>query len=83
MCLAVPGQIESIEAVGELAITGVVNFAGVRRSINLTFVPEAGIGDYVLVHVGVALCKLDEAAAERSLRLFEELAGSTRDEIPG
>jgi hydrogenase expression/formation protein HypC len=83
MCLAVPGQIESIEMVGELAITGIVNFGGVRRSVNLTFVPEAGVGDYVLVHVGVALCKLDEAAAERSLRLFETLIGSTRDEIPG
>jgi hydrogenase expression/formation protein HypC len=73
MCLAVPGKVESIETVGELAITGVVNFGGVVRRVNLTFVPEARIGDYVLVHVGVALCKLDEAAAERSLRLFEEL----------
>lgn len=82
MCLAVPGKIESIETAGELGITGVVDFGGVLRSVNLTFLPEARIGDYVLVHVGVALCRLDEAAAERSLSLFESLARS-RDEIPG
>ena len=81
MCLAVPGKIESIEAVGELGITGAVNFGGVLRRVNLTMLPEARIGDYVLVHVGMALCKLDEAAAERTLRLFEEYAGSGRDEI--
>jgi hydrogenase expression/formation protein HypC len=81
MCLAVPGKIEAIETSGEFARLGSVNFAGVVRSVNLTLVPEAGIGEYVLVHVGVALCKLDEAAAERSLQMFEALRGSV-DEIP-
>ena len=81
MCLAVPGKIASIErSEGELGIMGVVNFGGVLRRVNLTLLPEAAIGDYVLVHVNVALCKLDEAAAERSLQLFETL-GSGGDEV--
>lgn len=74
MCLAVPGMIESIErASEELGVEGSVNFGGVVRRVNLTLVPEAQVGDYVLAHVGVALCKLDQAEAERALALFEEL----------
>lgn len=82
MCLAVPGKIESIERrADELGIMGTVNFGGVLRQVNLTLVPEVQVGDYVLVHVGLALCKLDQAAAERSLRLFESLLGPVRDEV--
>lgn len=82
MCLAVPGKIEAIDrSAGELGIMGTVNFGGVLRQVNLTLVPEVEVGDYVLVHVGLALCRLDQAAAEQSLRLFESLLGLGRDEI--
>jgi len=51
-----------------------VDFGGVSQEANLTLVPEAKIGDYVLVHAGFAIQRLDEAEAEETLRLFQELA---------
>jgi hydrogenase expression/formation protein HypC len=81
MCLAVPGKIASIEHTpGELGSEGSVDFGGVLRRVNLTLVPEAQVGDYVLAHVGVALCRLDQAEAERALALFEELARAREPE---
>ncbi len=70
MCLAVPGKIESITADDPLMRTGQVRFGGIVKEVNLAFVPEARVGDYVVVHVGFAISKLDEAEAER---LFEYL----------
>ncbi|MBC8450992.1 HypC/HybG/HupF family hydrogenase formation chaperone [bacterium] len=69
MCLAVPGRIMSIEI--DIAK---VDFGGVSQEANLTLVPEAKVGDYVLVHAGFAIQRLDEAEAEETLRLFQELA---------
>ena len=77
MCLAVPGKIESIEAEGPLGPTGKVNFGGIIKDENLACVPEATVGDYVIVHVGFALSRLDEAEANKTfeyLRQMEELA---------
>ena len=77
MCLAVPGKIESIEAEGPLGPTGKVNFGGIIKDVNLACVPEATVGDYVIVHVGFALSRLDEAEANKTLeylRQMEELA---------
>ena len=66
MCLAVPGQIESIEDGGsELTRTGLVRFGGVAKRVNLAYVPEAVVGDFVLVHVGFAIGVVDAAEAER------------------
>jgi hydrogenase expression/formation protein HypC len=70
MCLAVPGKIESITTDDPLMRTGQVRFGGIVKEVSLAFVPEARIGDYVVVHVGFAISKLDEAEAER---LFEYL----------
>jgi len=71
MCLAIPGRIEG--AVGEgLARTGRVNFGGVIREVNLSCVPQAAVGDYVIVHVGFALSVLDEAEAHRVFGYLEE-----------
>lgn len=69
MCLAVPGKIESItgEDFGRVAR---VDFSGVKKEISLAYVPEADIGDYVLVHVGFAISKIDEAEAKQ---VFEYL----------
>jgi hydrogenase expression/formation protein HypC len=72
MCLAVPGKIlEAQERDG--ARVGHVQFGGITRPVYLDFVPEAAVGDYVLVHVGYAISRVDAAEAERTYRLLEEL----------
>ncbi|MBN1566969.1 MAG: HypC/HybG/HupF family hydrogenase formation chaperone [Acidobacteria bacterium] len=77
MCLAVPGKIMSIEGTETLLRSGKVNFGGIIKNINLAYVPEAKIGDYVLVHVGFAISTIDEAEAQEVfeyLRQMGELA---------
>jgi hydrogenase expression/formation protein HypC len=77
MCLAVPGQILSVAGDEPLSRTGRVSFGGVVKEVNLALVPEAGVGDYVLVHVGVAISKVDETEARQVfeyLRQMEEMA---------
>jgi len=87
MCLAVPGKIVSIEGDDPIFRSGKVTFAGISKTINLAYVPEAKIGDYVLVHVGFAISIIDE---EEALQVFEyikqmgelaELEESRRNEI--
>ena len=71
MCLAIPGKIESIvEQLDATFRLGKVAFGEVRKHINLSMVPEAKIGDYVLVHVGVAISIVDEEEAERTFDLL-------------
>lgn len=70
MCLAVPGVIVSISGGSPLERVGRVDFGGVVKEINLAFVPEAAIGDYVLVHVGVAIGTID---ADEARRVFDYL----------
>ena len=71
MCLAIPGKIESIvEQLDATFRLGKVAFGEVRKDINLSKVPEAKIGDYVLVHVGVAISIVDEEEAERTFDLL-------------
>jgi len=74
MCLAVPARLVEVKE-----STGVAEFGGVRREISVLFVPEAKVGDYVLVHAGCAIETLDEAEAEETLRLFAELAAAESD----
>ena len=81
MCLAIPGKIISIqEARDPLFRTGKVSFDGVVRDVNFAAVPEARIGEYVLVHVGMALCVIDEKEALKTLEYFKEL-DELNDEI--
>ncbi|MBV9216823.1 MAG: HypC/HybG/HupF family hydrogenase formation chaperone [Acidobacteria bacterium] len=65
MCLAVPGKIVSIEEADPTFRTGRVNFGGIVKAVNLSYVREAKVGDYVVVHVGFALSIVDEAEAHR------------------
>jgi hydrogenase expression/formation protein HypC len=77
MCLAVPGKILSIEGSDPILRCGRVSFGGIVKQINLAYVPDAKIGDYVLVHVGFAISTIDEAEAEEVfeyLRQMGELA---------
>jgi hydrogenase expression/formation protein HypC len=65
MCLAVPGKIISIEGSDPLLRSGKVDFSGIVKQINLAYVPEAKIGNYVLVHVGFAISIIDENEARQ------------------
>jgi hydrogenase expression/formation protein HypC len=73
MCLAVPGQILSVEGDGDFSRLGRVSFGGIVKEVNLSCVPEAAVGDYVIVHVGVALSKLDEEEARRVFDYFKQM----------
>jgi hydrogenase expression/formation protein HypC len=73
MCLAVPGKIMSIEGTDAMLRSGKVNFAGIIKNINLAYVPEAKIGDYVLVHVGFAISTIDEAEAQEVFHYLREM----------
>ncbi len=60
MCLAIPGKVVSLEpSDDETNLPGKVSFGGILREVNFCFLPEAEVDDYVLVHVGVALSKID------------------------
>jgi hydrogenase expression/formation protein HypC len=72
MCLGIPGRVVAIESDGEL-LMGKVDFGGVARQVCLAYVPEVAIGEYVVVHVGFALSKIDEAEARRVYDLLREL----------
>ena len=72
MCLAVPGQVLSIEGDDPLTRQGRIAFAGIVKPVNLAYVPEARIGDYVLVHAGVAITVIDAAEAARTMAYLAE-----------
>lgn len=72
MCLAIPGQILSVEGDDLLTRQGRISFAGIIKQANLAFVPEAKTGDYVLVHAGVAIAVVDEQEAVRTLAYLAE-----------
>jgi len=82
MCLAVPGKIVSISGGSPLMRIGTVDFGGVRKEINLAYVPDAAAGDYVLVHVGFAISVVDEAEACRTLDYLQQI-GEQLDPVGG
>ena len=73
MCLAVPGQILEIQGDQPEIRVGRVRFGGIIKDVNLAFVPEAQLGDYVLVHVGFAISRIDEAEAARVFAYLQEI----------
>jgi hydrogenase expression/formation protein HypC len=81
MCLAVPGRILEAEERDGSRIAK-VKFGGITRQAFLNFVPEAGVGDYVMVHVGFAISKVDEAEARQTLAALEEM-GLVEEELGG
>jgi hydrogenase expression/formation protein HypC len=72
MCLALPARVVALID----AETATVDLGGVRKPVSIALVPEARIGDYVIVHVGYALGLIDPEEAERTLALFAELAAA-------
>jgi hydrogenase expression/formation protein HypC len=82
MCLAIPGKIETIIGDDPLTRLGRVNFGGVIKEVSLAYVPDVVVGDYVIVHVGFALSKVDEEEAHKVfayLREMEELSEIKED----
>jgi hydrogenase expression/formation protein HypC len=73
MCLAVPGKIVRIVGEDSTLRTGKVDFGGIFKEINLSFVPEAKVNDYVLVHVGFALNIVDEKEASRVFEFLKSM----------
>jgi len=73
MCLAIPGKIESIEGTDPILRTGRVNFGGIVKTVNLAYVPEVRIGDYVIVHVGFAISIVDEEEARQVFAYLKEM----------
>lgn len=73
MCLGVPGKITGLLDGGLLRM-GTVDFEGVSQEVCLAYVPEAGPGDFVLVHAGFALAQLNEEEAQETLRILHQLA---------
>ena len=74
MCLAIPGRIESVkDSSDDLFREGKVNFNGVLKDIDLTLVPEARPGDYVLVHVGMGISLVDEEEAHKTFEYLEKI----------
>jgi hydrogenase expression/formation protein HypC len=74
MCLAIPGKVLHIIEEAPLARVGMVDFGGVRKEINLSFVPEAQPGDYILAHVGLAISLIDEDEAQRVFTYLDEIS---------
>ncbi len=72
MCLAIPGKVLEIREQGQMRVAR-VQFGGIVRQVSLDFVPEAGLGDYVMVHVGFAISCVDRVEADRTYRLLEEM----------
>jgi hydrogenase expression/formation protein HypC len=73
MCLAVPGKIISVEGDDPILRAGKVNFGGVIKQVNLSYVPEAKVNDYVIVHVGFALSIVDEEEAEQVFKYLKTI----------
>ena len=73
MCLAIPGRLIEVSEDAHGVRMGKANFGGIVKEVCLEYTPEANAGDYVLVHVGFALGKVDEDEAARTYRLLEEM----------
>jgi hydrogenase expression/formation protein HypC len=77
MCLAIPGKVVSISGDDPLTRMGKVNFSGIVKEACLAYVPEVKVGDYVIIHVGFALSKVDEAEAQKIFEYLKEMDGLT------
>jgi hydrogenase expression/formation protein HypC len=73
MCLAIPGKVISISGDEPLTRMGKVDFSGVVKQVSLAYVPEVQVGDYVIVHVGFALSKVDEDEAQQIFEYLKQM----------
>lgn len=80
MCLGIPGKVIEVRDESGLAM-GRVDFGGVRKEACLAYVPDVKIGDYVIVHVGFAISKVDEEEALRTLELLDQMGDLLQQEL--
>ena len=73
MCLAIPGKIESITGDDPLSRMGKINFGGIVKEASLVYVPEANVGNYVIVHAGFALSRVDEDEAQKVFEYLKQM----------
>jgi hydrogenase expression/formation protein HypC len=73
MCLAIPGKVTSVTGADPLWRTGRVDFGGIIKEVSLAYVPDVKIGEYVIVHVGFALSRLDENEAKKVFQYLKEM----------
>lgn len=73
MCLAIPGKVIEIESDPQGVRMGKTNFGGIVKQVCLEYTPDVQVGDYVLVHVGFAIGKVDEEEAQRTYELIREM----------
>jgi len=83
MCLAVPGKVKLIDGDDPLTRIAQVDFGGLKKSISMTLVPEAVVGDYVLVHAGIAIGCIDKQQAKHSLDSLDKLSALQRSPDTG
>jgi hydrogenase expression/formation protein HypC len=79
MCLGIPGRVVEIDPGGRRM--GTVDFDGVRRPVCLAYAPDAGVGDYVIVHVGFAISTVDADEAERTLAVIRAIPDALTTEL--
>lgn len=79
MCLAIPGKVVDIER-GSQPLMGMVSFGGIQKQICLEWVPDVAVGEYVIVHVGFAISKMDEAEAKETLDILNSIDGGSVDD---
>jgi len=79
MCLAVPGEVIRIDDGSSGLAMGTVSFGGIKKQVCLAYVPDVRVGEYVLVHVGFAISKIDEQEAEQVFAALEKMG---RDKDP-
>ncbi len=82
MCLGVPGKLVESYTKDDLPM-GKVEFGGIRKEVCLAYTPEAQLGDYVLVHVGFAISRIDEAEAQEIFSYLEEISGIEEEIVGG
>jgi hydrogenase expression/formation protein HypC len=73
MCLAIPGKVTSISGDDPMLRCGKVDFGGILKEVSLAYTPEVKVGDYVIVHVGFALSRVDEAEANQVFQYLREM----------
>ena len=79
MCLGVPGRVLEWTVQDPLFGRAMIEFGGIRRECQMSCVPDAVPGDYVIVHAGLALCRVNAAEAERTIRQLQDFADSGAD----
>ena len=81
MCLAIPGKVITVEEADGI-LMGKVDFGGIQKKVCLQYTPDVVVGEYVIVHVGFSLSKMDEQEAQKTYKLLEELNQLSELEVP-